>query len=53
MEPSNPWVRISLGRFFAETGYPDDAIAEFEVALRLNPGLGDIEEEIRRLRGQT
>jgi tetratricopeptide (TPR) repeat protein len=53
MEPSNPWVRISLGRFFSETGYPDDAIAEFEVALRLNPGLGDIEEEIRRLRGQT
>jgi curved DNA-binding protein CbpA len=53
MEPTNPWVRISLGRFFAETGYPDDAISEFEVALRLNPGLGDIEEEIRRLRGQT
>jgi curved DNA-binding protein CbpA/CheY-like chemotaxis protein len=51
MDPSNPWVRISLGRFFAETGYPDDAIAEFEVALRLNPGLPDIEEEIRRLRG--
>jgi len=53
MEPSNPWVRISLGRFFAETGYADDAISEFEVALRLNPGLGDIEEEIRRLKGQT
>jgi hypothetical protein len=53
MEPGNPWVRISLGRFFAETGYPDDAIAEFEVALKLNPGLADIEEEIRRLRGQT
>jgi DNA-binding response OmpR family regulator/tetratricopeptide (TPR) repeat protein len=52
MEPSNPWVRISLGRFFAETGYPDDAIAEFETALRLNPGLPDVEEEIRRLRGQ-
>jgi CheY-like chemotaxis protein len=53
MEPGNPWVRISLGRFFAETGYADDAISEFEVALRLNPGLGDIEEEIRRLKGQT
>jgi CheY-like chemotaxis protein len=53
MDPNDPWVRISLGRFFAETGYPDDAIAEFEVALRLNPGLPDIEEEIRRLRGQT
>jgi tetratricopeptide (TPR) repeat protein len=53
MDPDDPWVRVSLGRFFAETGYPDDAIAEFEVALRLNPGLPDIEEEIRRLRGQT
>jgi DNA-binding response OmpR family regulator len=53
MDPGNPWVRISLGRFFAETGYPDDAIAELEVALRLNPGLPDVEEEIRRLRGQT
>jgi DNA-binding response OmpR family regulator/tetratricopeptide (TPR) repeat protein len=53
MDPNDPWVRISLGRFFAETGYPDDAISEFEVALRLNPGLPDIEEEIRRLRGQT
>jgi cytochrome c-type biogenesis protein CcmH/NrfG len=53
MDPSNPWVRISLGRFFAETGYPDEAIVEFEVALRLNPGLADIEEEIRRLRGNS
>jgi CheY-like chemotaxis protein len=52
MDPNNPWVRISLGRFFAETGYPDEAIGEFQVALRLNPGLPDIEEEIRRLRGQ-
>jgi DNA-binding response OmpR family regulator len=53
MDPTNPWVRISLGRFFAETGYPDDAIAELEVALRLNPGLPDVEEEVRRLRGQS
>jgi DNA-binding response OmpR family regulator/curved DNA-binding protein CbpA len=52
-EPANPWVRISLGRFYAETGLPDDAIREFEAALRMSPGLADIEEEIRRLRGVT
>jgi curved DNA-binding protein CbpA len=52
-EPGNPWVRISLGRFYAETGLPDDAIREFEAALGMSPGLADIEEEIRRLRGVT
>jgi curved DNA-binding protein CbpA len=52
-EPANPWVRISLGRFYAETGLPDDAIREFEAALGMSPGLADIEEEIRRLRGET
>jgi tetratricopeptide (TPR) repeat protein len=46
----DPWVRISLGRFYAETGWPDHAIAEFEAALELNPALTDVEEEIRRLR---
>jgi tetratricopeptide (TPR) repeat protein len=53
IEPANPWVRISLGRFYAETGLPDDAIREFEAALGMSPGLADIEEEIRRLRGVT
>jgi cytochrome c-type biogenesis protein CcmH/NrfG len=52
-EPTNPWVRISLGRFYAETGLPDDAIREFEAALGMSPGLADIEEEIRRLKGET
>jgi DNA-binding response OmpR family regulator/curved DNA-binding protein CbpA len=52
-EPANPWVRISLGRFYVETGLPDDAIREFEAALGMSPGLADIEEEIRRLRGET
>ncbi len=49
----DPWVRVSLGRFFAETKRPDAAIAEFEVALKLSPGFTDIEEEIRRLRSET
>ena len=52
-EPANPWVRISLGRFYAETGLPDAAIREFEAALGMSPGLADIEEEIRRLKGET
>jgi DNA-binding response OmpR family regulator len=47
----DPWVHVSLGRFLAETGSPDQAIGEFEIALRLNPALADVQDEIRRLRG--
>jgi hypothetical protein len=53
MNGNDPWVRISLGRFYAETGWVDQAIEEFETALMLNPGLTDVQEEIRRLRGET
>ena len=49
----DPWVHVSLGRFFAETGAPERAIGEFEAALRLNPALSDVEQEIRRLRGEA
>jgi tetratricopeptide (TPR) repeat protein len=49
---ADPWVHVSLGRFLAETGAPDQAIAEFEIALRLNPSLADVQDEIRRLRGE-
>jgi cytochrome c-type biogenesis protein CcmH/NrfG len=49
----DPWVHVSLARFHAETGAPDRAVAEFEAALKLNPGLGDVEEELRRLRGEA
>lgn len=51
LDPKDPWIRVSLGRFFAETGRPDQAVAEFTSALALNPALTDIEEEIRRLHG--
>ena len=47
----DPWVHVSLGRFLAETGAADQAISEFEMALRLNPALADVQDEIRRLRG--
>jgi two-component system, OmpR family, response regulator len=50
-DPKNPWSRVSLGRFYAETGKPDEAVRIFEEVLRMSPGLSDIEEEIRRLRG--
>jgi two-component system OmpR family response regulator len=50
-DPKNPWSRVSLGRFYAETGKPDEAVQVFEEVLRMSPGLSDIEEEIRRLKG--
>ncbi len=50
-DPKNPWSRVSLGRFYAETGKPDEAVRIFEEVLSMSPGLSDIEEEIRRLRG--
>jgi len=50
-DPKNPWSRVSLGRFYAETGMPDEAVRVFEEVLRASPGLSDIEEEIRRLKG--
>ncbi len=53
LDGKDPWVRVSLGRFYAETGRVDDAINEFQIALGANPGFTDIEEEIRRLKGET
>lgn len=50
-DAKNPWSRVSLGRFYAETGMPDEAVRVFEEVLRMSPGLSDIEEEIRRLKG--
>jgi curved DNA-binding protein CbpA/CheY-like chemotaxis protein len=52
-DAKNPWSRVSLGRFYAETGMPDEAIRIFEEVLRMSPGLSDIEEEIRRLKGAS
>jgi curved DNA-binding protein CbpA/DNA-binding response OmpR family regulator len=52
-DAKSPWARVSLGRFFAETGMPDEAIRVFEEVLRESPGLSDIEEEIRRLKGAS
>ncbi len=53
LSQSDPWVHVSLGRFLAETGDPDQAIVELEMALRLNPALTDVQDELRRLRGEA
>jgi two-component system OmpR family response regulator len=52
-DAKSPWAKVSLGRFHAETGLPDEAIRVFEEVLKGSPGLSDIEEEIRRLKGAT
>jgi curved DNA-binding protein CbpA len=52
-DAKSPWAKVSLGRFYAETGMPDEAIHIFEEVMQTNPGLSDIEEEIRRLKGAS
>jgi len=52
-DAKSPWARVSLGRFYAETCMPDEAIRVFEEVLSVSPGLSDIEEEIRRLKGAS
>jgi len=52
-DAKSPWAKVSLGRFYAETGMPDEAIRVFEEVLQGSPGLSDIEEEIRRLKGAS
>jgi DNA-binding response OmpR family regulator len=50
LDPKNHRARYYLGHFFAQSGQPDLAIAEFEKLLELDPGAGDIADELRRLR---
>ncbi|HYM24592.1 MAG TPA: secretin N-terminal domain-containing protein [Vicinamibacterales bacterium] len=40
------------GRRFAATGKFDQALAEYEVAVELNPGNGDLDEELRATRNK-
>jgi DNA-binding response OmpR family regulator len=53
LDSADPWTHVSLARFYAETGQPDHAVGEFETALRINPALIDVQEELRRLRGDA
>ena len=53
LDSADPWVHVSLARFYAETGQPDQAMGEFEVALRINPALTDVQEETAAVAGRS
>jgi len=50
LDPRNHRARYYLGHFYAQSGQADLAITEFEKLLELDPGAGDVADEIRRLR---
>ncbi|MES1206416.1 MAG: DUF4388 domain-containing protein [Pseudomonadota bacterium] len=50
LDPKSRRARYYLGHFYAQTGQPDLAIAEFERLLELDPGAEDVADELRRLR---
>jgi DNA-binding response OmpR family regulator/curved DNA-binding protein CbpA len=51
LDPKSRRARDYLGHFYAQTGQPDLAVAEFEKLLELDPGAEDVADELRRLRG--
>lgn len=53
LDGKNFRARVYLGHFYAQTGRTDLAVDEFEVALRIKPGALEIEEELRRLKGNS
>jgi tetratricopeptide (TPR) repeat protein len=50
LDPKSRRARYYMGHFYAQTGQPDLAIAEFEKLLELDPGAVDVADELRRLR---
>ena len=50
LDPKSRRGHYYLGHFFAQTGQPDLAIAEFEKLLELDPGAAEVADELRRLR---
>lgn len=50
LDPKSRRAHFYLGHFYAQTGQPDLAIAEFEKLLELDPGAVDVADELRRLR---
>ncbi|HEY4184443.1 MAG TPA: DUF4388 domain-containing protein [Polyangia bacterium] len=50
LDPKNHRARDYLGRFYAQSGQADLAIAEFEKLLELDPGAQDVADELWRLR---
>jgi DNA-binding response OmpR family regulator len=51
LDPKSRRARDYLGHFYAQTGQPDLAVAEFEKLLELDPGADEVADELRRLRG--
>ena len=50
LDPKSRRARYYLGYFYAQSGQPDLAVAEFEKLLELDPGADDVADELRRLR---
>jgi DNA-binding response OmpR family regulator/tetratricopeptide (TPR) repeat protein len=50
LDPKSRRAHFYLGHFYAQSGQPDQAIAEFERLLELDPGAVDVADELRRLR---
>jgi len=58
LAPCGAWAspasdEADIANSLARQGCYDTAVMFYEKALRLNPGLGDVEEELRRLRGEA
>jgi len=50
MQPWNWWPHYALGWAYAGAGEPARAVASFQKAVGLRPGLPDVERELQRLR---
>lgn len=50
LDPKSRRARYYLGYFYAQSGQPDLAVAEFEKLLELDPGAAEVADELRRLR---
>jgi hypothetical protein len=50
VQPGNWWPHYALGWAYAGGGEPGRAVASFQKALELRPGLPDAERELQRLR---
>jgi tetratricopeptide (TPR) repeat protein len=52
MNPNNAEVHANLGLALLASGRPRESIPEFEIALRLNPELKDVADNLQRAQAQ-